>query len=290
MAEQPDDHTLRYLHRLPLVLAPLPTLSSFASKAVFTHLKSPQDQSLWTKCTSCRAELVGGVNAAYWNANGALWATCGGCGATSRRPDEAAAGAETLEERTTGRGQFASARKRRRVEEKRRREAVHPTAMRAAVTVAKSGREPSSSAVAKSKASVNATARPSNVFSLSSSSSSRPSPQPSLPPLPSKQPKGATPSLPPSLTASPAPSRPPSTASSSSSSARPSPKPPASSAASPAPSASSTKSASTSDAASAKKRKRGKPGGLAEMLEAKKKKEREAAGGGAGLMDFLQGL
>ncbi|GAA6033873.1 hypothetical protein JCM8097_000380 [Rhodosporidiobolus ruineniae] len=209
MAEHTDTATLSYLSTLPLVLAPLPTLSSSSSKTRFCHQPPPPPLALDTKCTACRAELVGGVNASYWADRGGLWATCGGCGCTTSRREAAgtAGGTDKAASRdtTSGKAQFERVKKRRRLEEKRK---------------------------------------------AASASTSNP----------------------PSLSASPLPSA----RSSAAASARPSP--------SPAP----TPSSFAAGDSAAKKRKK-KPSGLAEMLEAKKKREKEASAGG-GLMDFLQGL
>ncbi|BGP50086.1 hypothetical protein JCM10450v2_005997 [Rhodotorula kratochvilovae] len=132
MAEQLDSHTLAFLSRLPLVLAPLPPLSSSASHALSSLVQPVQASALYTKCAVCRAELVGGINASFWAERGELWATCGGCGATSRRPRDAEA--TTQSGRQTGKAALERVKKRRRVQVKRRDEGLHPTALAAAAS------------------------------------------------------------------------------------------------------------------------------------------------------------
>ncbi|GAA5842026.1 hypothetical protein JCM11251_001992 [Rhodosporidiobolus azoricus] len=299
MAEQTDRHTLNYVQQVPLILTPLPTFASSSSHTLFSHNPPPQPATLWTKCSACRVELVGGINASYWSDRGELWATCGACGFSTRRGGTAASeGEDGLKAADTGKVQFQRVKKRRRVEEKRQKESLHPTAMRIAVGGAE---QPRSVVAAAAPAKDMKPRTPATSTSPSPVVSARSSPRPS-----------AVPSQPPSAVSSR--STPLATASSTSLAATvplpppadTKPRPSTSTSPAPPPSTSSSKLPSTSNSAASsrattptsrtlaekekdKKRKK-KPSGLAEMLEAKKKRENEAKAGGAGLMDFLQGL
>ncbi|BGP50080.1 hypothetical protein JCM10450v2_005990 [Rhodotorula kratochvilovae] len=292
MAEQLDSHTLAFLSRLPLVLAPLPPLSSSASHALSSLDQPVQASALYTKCAACRAELVGGLTASYWTERGELWATCGGCGATSRRPREDDASSHAG--RQTGKAALERVKKRRRVEVKRRDEALHPKVL----AMAASREQPATPAAFAQLDDASSTTALRRQASAQAKKDRKPAPSPAPSPFVPASTPTTIPSrpLPPPVAAatSAPPSQPPSrtsTATSRASSARAtpaasisaSPAPPPSSSASPAPLASS--------ASATKKRKRPKQlSGLAELLEAKKKREKEAKVGGAGLADFLQGL
>ncbi|EGU12203.1 putative protein TPRXL [Rhodotorula toruloides ATCC 204091] len=279
-----DPHTLSYLSLLPFALTTLPAFSSAASHTLRPLQQPPRPSTLQLKCVTCQAEIVAGLSGSFWVDKGELWASCDGCGWTSRRPAEARSdeGSKALK----GRSQFERVKKRRRTEAKRATEVAHPTLLaakqgRAAVTGATSM---SKTSMESRQVSVDETETPSKVPPPSAQTLSEPSHLPisssGTSRNSSEQPASNKLSANPSPAASDRPCPKPT-------SARPSPAPSSRlstpSAASPAPSDSSTNAAS-------KKRKRPKqPSGLAEMIEAKKRKEKEASGG-AGLADFLQGL
>ncbi|ORY47568.1 hypothetical protein BCR35DRAFT_310904 [Leucosporidium creatinivorum] len=264
--------TTAYLSTLSLLLTPHPQLSASASHSLASR-KPLAPAALDTKCSACLAELVGGLNAAFWVEGGSLWARCESCGWASRRGG--AEGAETVQ---SGKGRFERVKKRRRVAA----EVVQRS------TAGMKGLKPNLSPI-HSRAEPGATASPkpspkaSRTASTFPPPSSRPSPAP--PAASSTAPPTIARSLPSSRLASPSSAAP---------SARPSPSPapsaPSSARASPSPSLSSNSDTS----ATTKKRKRSKqqPSGLAELLEAKRKEKAVSAagGGGAGLMDFLQGI
>ncbi|TNY17971.1 hypothetical protein DMC30DRAFT_404422, partial [Rhodotorula diobovata] len=76
-----DPHTLAFLSRLPLVLAPLPpaagSLSSAAADKLAALTQGSHSTTRGTSCGACRAQVVGGVNGSLWVERGELWATCG---------------------------------------------------------------------------------------------------------------------------------------------------------------------------------------------------------------------
>ncbi|GAA5983509.1 hypothetical protein JCM11641_005833 [Rhodosporidiobolus odoratus] len=292
MAEHPDQGTLAYLQQIPLFLAPWTTFSSSSSHSLFTHQQSPSTASLATKCGSCRAELVAGINGSYWSDHGALWATCGGCGWTTKRVGEADAS-------KNGKEKFERVKKRTRLREKREDAVLHPTALRKPVVDLK-GKQKASTGVTheededppavpsrrtvlrREEPGVPASALPpsaSSAYPAFASATSSPNPA----------------SLPSSSRAAPYHSeKPPPSRSPPASSYKQAPTPSTSASSCSAPPASSSKlpssEANSTSAMAPKKRKRTKqPSGLAEMLEAKKKKETDAGKGG-GLMDFLQRL
>lgn len=273
MSESADPHTLLYLSLLPLALATLPSFSAAASQTL-RPLQAPLRSSTQSlKCGTCQAELVAGLSGSCWVDRGELWATCDGCGWTSRRSVEGKT--DTGSQASTGRSNFERVKKRRRVDAKRSTEVAHPTflagkqeaafdeAVGASIMRNLSAKSRSASVVAEgtpSKASTPSTpalAEPGRLPASSRDASRIPS-EKTVSTSTSANPWGAS-------TARPSPTP---------TSARPSPAP----------------SDSTAGGPSSKKRRRPKqPTGLAEMLEAKKRKE-EATSGGAGLADFLQGL
>ncbi|GAA5944535.1 hypothetical protein JCM3775_003287 [Rhodotorula graminis] len=288
-----DAPTLAFLSRLPLVLSPRPQLSSAASHhlAAATQGSSHLASRGGIQCRACRAQLVGGINASVWVERGELWSACGGCGAVSRRASEAvgpAAPALAAAATTMGKGALEPVKKRRRVALQRRLEAVHPTAL--ASTSARPaaparGASPTRAAAGRATrpgrdepASNCRPPPPTTTMALPPPSTSTAAPATSRPPRPSP----ASTSLPPGPPVEP--SRPASAASTSRST------PSLSTAASP--SLTSTPTPTSAPTAASKKRKRPKqPSGLAELLEAKKKREQgEKAAGGLGLAGFLQGL
>ncbi|ORY47572.1 hypothetical protein BCR35DRAFT_27626 [Leucosporidium creatinivorum] len=101
--------TTAYLSTLSLLLAPHPQLSASASRSLSSQ-KPLAPAALDTKCSACLAELVGGLNAAFWVEGGVLWARCEGCGWASRRGG--AEGAETVQ---SGKSRFEGVKKRKRV-------------------------------------------------------------------------------------------------------------------------------------------------------------------------------
>ncbi|GAA5903026.1 hypothetical protein JCM8208_000433 [Rhodotorula glutinis] len=294
--DQPlDAPTLAFLSRLPLLLSPRPRLSSTASQRLAAATQGSPRGGI--QCRACRAELVGGINASVWVERGELWSACGGCGSVSSRAGDAAGpSTATSATATTGKGPFEPVKKRRRVALQRRDEAVHPTALAASSTspavdvagrggreggstgaVGRAGRagrdEPTKSrpralstttALPPPSASTATSAAAHPPLPTASSSTRQPAPVLDSPRLPSTASNArSTPSL--SIAASP--------------SLTPAPAPPA--------------GPTTPLDAVAKKRKRPKqPSGLAELLEAKKKREQgeKAAGRGLGLAGFLQGL
>ncbi|GAA5862402.1 hypothetical protein JCM8547_007629 [Rhodosporidiobolus lusitaniae] len=304
MAEYPDQATQAYILTLPLVLAPFAAFSSSSSSRLFS-IPQPST-SRWTKCVACSAELVSGVSGSRWVERGALWAKCSGCGWSSRRRGKEATGEAGGAAEATAKGKelYGPVRKRRRVRQVPR-EALHPTAMRAETGAAMKAKEverglpappakkekataqPTAKTIAPSPAAIVKTDFSSSLPSRPPSSASSSRATTVAPPLPSSEtlsrPTRSTLAAPKpfSMSASPAPS--PKPVPSSQPSLPPEPSK------TPAPSSSSTPAPPT-DSAASKKRKRGKHSGLAELLEAKKKKEQEAKAGGTGLMDFLQGL
>ncbi|BGP33913.1 hypothetical protein JCM10296v2_005722 [Rhodotorula toruloides] len=280
-----DPQTLSYLSLLPLALTTLPPFSAAASHTLRPLQQPPRPSTLQLTCGACQAQIVAGLSGIYWVDKGELWASCDGCGWTSRRPAEA--NFDEGFKASKGRSQFELVKKRRRVEAKRATEVAHPTLL-----AAKQGRAAATGATSLSKSfmesrqsSVDETEMP----STASTPSARMLTVPSPPPVsscgasrhPSEQPASTKTSVNPSRASSVRPSPLPTSALSS---PAPSSKVSTPSAASPAPSDSSATNAAS------KKRKRPKqPSGLAEMLEAKKRKEKEASGG-VGLADFLQGL
>ncbi|GAA5855005.1 hypothetical protein JCM9279_005719 [Rhodotorula babjevae] len=293
-----DAPTLAFLSRLPLVLSPRPRLSSAAAHhlAAATQGAHSAGPTTGIQCCACRAQLVGGVNSSVWVEHGELWSACGGCGSVSRRATEAASSSTAASATAMGKGAFERVKKRRRVAVQRRDEAAHPTALTgstrpahilAALSRSAAGpdavdgraRRPGRVASAASAAppSSTTTASPLSAALAAGPASSRPTPTSAVAP-----PRPTAPSL--------APSRPTSTSSTarsnpSSLSTSTSPAPAsARAAASPAPLA--------ADAATKKRKRPKQPSGLAELLEAKKKREQgeKAAGGGLGLAGFLQGL
>ncbi|GAA6050621.1 hypothetical protein JCM3770_001492 [Rhodotorula araucariae] len=282
MAEQLDPPTRAFLSGLPLLLAPLPLFSSSASHALSSLVQPVPVDAAHTACADCRAQLVGGVNASFWTEHGELWAACGGCGATSRRPRDSEAGMLA-----GGAGKVALERvnKRRRVEVKRRDEALHPTAHASAASQTARA-EPD----AVHLADVASTVAPDRGASALYEGAREPAPTPSSSvsaKVPSTASSHATTPLP-ATHSRPVPS---SRLPSRSESARPTLTSSASSPVNPAPPAFAAPTPSLSVTVASKKRKRPKqPSGLAELLEAKKKREKAANASGTGLADFLQGL
>ncbi|GAA5949447.1 hypothetical protein JCM21900_004070 [Sporobolomyces salmonicolor] len=283
-----DSSTLAYLSKLSIVLSAVPSLSSSASQSLATRRPLAANE-LWTKCSVCRAELVGGLNGSYWLEGGELWARCDGCGWITRRLEDRSAGGDEGKER---KGKFERVKKRRRMAARRAKELAHPTALVAA-TVNESAFTTAGAVrtVSKKVAAPSVPAPPSSLAPSSkppsrpASSAASPAPSSSAAPLPKSAARSIavleniSPPLSPPSVSSPRPT----TSSQYSNSAKPS--------------ASPSATPTTLDAkASSKKRKRPKqPSGLAELLEAKKKREKEmggaaGAGGGLGLQDFLQGL
>ncbi|GAA5999210.1 uncharacterized protein JCM10292_001670 [Rhodotorula paludigena] len=306
--EQPDSATLAYLSRLPLALSALPVLSSASSLSYFAHAASSSSDSLATKCGCCRAEVVVGLNASCWSERGSLWASCEGCGAVSRKSRTAGEGvAAGLQ---GGKGQLERVKKRRRVETRLRKEATHATQVAGSTKPAAHASETPSARSAQighrrvglasttgGTAAPAHSARPTSVLVPSSahppSRSADPAPSKSRPrPVEALQSNSKH-----AVQAATAPTgadHPHAAAPSASSTLARS---------APAPRASATNASGargTVDTAAAagagegsKKRKRPKqPSGLAELLEAKKRREKEEsqAKGGGGLADFLQGL
>ncbi|GAA5902605.1 uncharacterized protein JCM6883_007182 [Sporobolomyces salmoneus] len=263
-ASTTDPVTLAYLDRLPLLFSPLPPpFSSSASHSIAArHSSGLGSKDLTTKCYTCRAEVIGGINGSYWTERGESWLRCEGCGWTTRRKED--------REAVRGGRDLVSVKKRRKERERRTKEAnSHPTQFRATTT-------------SKTQDKVKNDERTSNLKSESP-----------LPTAPLASTHAST--LPDSLSRNPSPALTTATTSSSKASlpdSTPSPIP--------APPPSVSTSAQTLDsklaASSAKKRKRSKqPNGLAELLAKKKKDEGGAggsagSGGGLGLQDFLQGL
>ncbi|GAA5989824.1 hypothetical protein JCM5350_002956 [Sporobolomyces pararoseus] len=272
-----DPITLRYHDKLPLLFSPLPPpFSSSASHSLASRQTRGLHQTeLSTKCTRCRAEVIGGINGAYWVERGELWLNCQGCGWATKRLRES----KSQEENGKGKGKevFESVKKRRKERERREKEAnSHPTQFRSTPLLASTADK---ARMTKQKSVNKPTASPSSttpsIQSTSNSKSNSPRPPPLDSSLPSSLPSvNATETKGPSSTHSP----------SASDSRTPS--------ASPAPTSLDSKLAAS------KKRKRSKqPIGLAGLL-AKKKKDEEGSsgcgggggGGGLGLQDFLKGL
>ncbi|GAA5957742.1 hypothetical protein JCM3765_003751 [Sporobolomyces pararoseus] len=270
-----DPITLRYLDKLPLLFSPLPSLfSSSASHSLASRQSGGlHPTELFTKCIRCRAEVVGGVNGAYWVEKGELWLKCEGCGwATKRLRDSTGEG-----EKGKGKEAFESVKKRRKERERREKEAnSHPTQFRSTPSLA-----PTTDKTKEKKqkgdidpARIQSTFS-SRVQSTSNSKSNSPLPTPPTASLPS-----SIPSNKPSTNKIPASSQFPSVDNS------------------PAPTASPAPTSLDSKLAALKKRKRSKqPNGLAELLAKKKKDEGGSSGGsgaggggGLGLQDFLKGL
>ncbi|BGP09919.1 hypothetical protein JCM10049v2_005797 [Rhodotorula toruloides] len=280
-----DPHTLSYLSLLPLALTTLPPFSSAASHTLRPLQQPPQPSTHQLKCGACQAEIVAGLSGIYWVDKGNLWASCDGCGWTSRRPAEARS--DEGSKAVTRRSQFERVKKRRRVEAKRATEVAHPMLLAAkqGMAAATGASSMSKTAVEFRQASVDKTEPPSKASTFSARTLAVPSSPPISSRGASRNPSEQAASTKASVNSSRASSV---RLSPLPTSARPSPAPSSKLstpfAGSPAPSDSSATTAAF------KKRKRPKqPSGLAEMLEAKKRKEKEASGG-AGLADFLQGL
>jgi len=264
-----DPATLAYLQKLPLLFSPFPLLSSSSSHSLASRQSSLPPNELWTKCGSCRAEVVGGINGSYWIERGELWMNCQGCGWVTKQVETS--------EKGKGKEGFESVKKRRRLEAKRLEESnSHPTSFLSQPTPVHS---PLLKTKRKNVEAISQVPRavPTSVQVESSASKSQtPTSSNSLPsstaldtaPLLSRSSSVSSISLHPHTTsASPAPSTAP-----------------------PAPTSLDSKLAAT------KKRKRSKqPSGLAELLAKKKKDDGSGGGsggggGGLGLQDFLQGL
>ncbi|GAA5961726.1 hypothetical protein JCM3765_000491 [Sporobolomyces pararoseus] len=271
-----DPITLRYLDKLPLLFSPLPPLfSSSASHSLASRQSGGlHPTELFTKCIRCRAEVVGGVNGAYWVEKGDLWLKCEGCGWATKRLRESTGEGE----KGKGKEAFESVKSRRRERERREKEAnSHPTQFRWTPSLApttdttKEKNQKSDTHPAKIQS-----ASSSRVQSSSNSKSNSPLPAP-----PTASPPSSILSNKPSTNKIPASSQFPSVSTS---------QPPT---ASPAPASLDSKLAAS------KKRKRSKqPNGLAELLAKKKKDEGGSSGGNGsgggggdlGLQDFLKGL
>ncbi|GAA5902655.1 uncharacterized protein JCM6883_007196 [Sporobolomyces salmoneus] len=259
-----DPVTLAYLDRLPLLFSPLPPpFSSSASHSIASRRPTGLGSNdLTTRCHTCRAEVIGGINGSYWTDRGELWLRCERCGWATRRKED--------KEAVRGGREFESVKKRRKERERSRKEAnSHPTQFRATTTSRTQDKSQNDN-------------RPSKVKSES--------------PLPTAR-LASTPAstLPHSLSRNPSSVAAVATTNLTTVSLPDAPSHPVS-----APSPSVSTSAQILDsklaAPSAKKRKRSKqPNGLAELLAKKKKDEGGAGGssgngGGLGLQDFLQGL
>lgn len=149
--------TLRYAARLPLLLAPWPSLSSELARTrpgSASHTSSPSAaagpnaaSASCTRCRDCGAETIGGLSGGGGAAGGAVWtegarlvASCAACHRTTvrgeprreaRYGDGAGGGAgkaqfeRVLKRRRTRRSEATQARRRRDEEE----EVAHPTAL-----------------------------------------------------------------------------------------------------------------------------------------------------------------
>ncbi|GAA5937742.1 uncharacterized protein JCM15063_002102 [Sporobolomyces koalae] len=271
-----DSITLSYLDKLPLLFAPIPSLSSISTHSLASKRPGLAQNELWTKCNTCRAEIVGGINGSYWTESGSLWLRCEGCRTVTRRIQDSM---NSNGQAPRGKAAFESCKKRRKLEAKRARDAAcHPTAFSSHTTTLPqpltTTKRPNPEVSISKKVMRDAT-RAETPPKLTGPTTSRE--RPTLAPKPAI----ASPSM---STAK----RPGSTPTSTSTSASPAPLPPPTSTAS-VPSKDSTTSLDSKLAS--KKRKRPKqPSGLAELL-AKKKQDQGASGGaGLGLQDFLQGL
>ncbi|GAA5988864.1 hypothetical protein JCM5350_000989 [Sporobolomyces pararoseus] len=269
-----DPITLRYLDKLPLLFSPFPPLfSSSASHSLASRQPGGLHQTeLSTKCTRCRAEVVGGINGAYWVERGELWLKCQGCGWATKRLRESKGQEESGKGKGKGKEVFESVKKRRKERERREKEAnSHPTQFSSIPMLASTADK---AHVPKSASKPTASPSPSTP-SIQSTSNSK-----SNSPLPPRQTSSLAPSLPSvssSTTKTPSSTHSPSTSN------------PQTPSASPAPPSLDSKLAAS------KKRKRSKqPNGLAELLAKKKKDEGGSGGGGGGgglgLQDFLKGL
>ena len=266
--------TLRYLDKLPLLFSPFPPLfSSSASQSLASRQPGGLHQTeLSTKCYRCRAEVVGGVNGAYWVERGELWLKCQGCGWATKRMRESKDQEEKGNVKGKGKEVFESVKKRRKERERREKEAKsHPTQFRSTPSLASTADK---AKIPKSASKSTASPSPSTplIQSTSNSKTNSPRPPPLAPSLPSSLPSvNSTETKGPAATHSPSDSN------------------------SRTPSASPAPASLDSKLAASKKRKRSKqPNGLAELLAKKKKDEGGSGGGGEGgglgLQDFLKGL
>ncbi|KAK4702231.1 hypothetical protein P7C70_g3997, partial [Phenoliferia sp. Uapishka_3] len=80
-----DPTTTAYRTSLPLLLAALPHYSSIAAQAASPSHNPPPANLSSSKCGQCRAEVIGGLSGSYWLEGGSVWARCDGCGWTTKR-------------------------------------------------------------------------------------------------------------------------------------------------------------------------------------------------------------
>jgi len=263
-----DPAPLSYLQKLPLLFSPFPVLSSSASHSLASRQLSLPSNELWTKCGTCRAEVVGGINGSYWIERGELWMRCQGCGWATKQLKETG-----MNEKGKGKEGFESVKKRRKIESRRVKGSnSHPTSFAShPIPVPSPLLKTRRVKMQGEKEAVQPVATQANdTTSISNSQTlDAPNPRPSSITLNDAVHSSRSNTAPPPAHASP------------STSASPAP-------ASPAPTSLDSKLAAT------KKRKRPKqPNGLAELLAKKKKDDGtggSGGGGGLGLKDFLQGL